>query len=185
MFAYKGQAMSSKTIVPVLALGALIAACASPSLGPPPPAPAPTPSAEFSAADFAWSQRSGSNVVAGQLAYRKGSLRFTCANSTVVLTPETPWSRRRMAALYGSTDRAALPSDDVRARTPNAPAGDAGPYVKRATCDDADQFAFAGLADGAWFAITIAQPVNNPKGASIAVMRRVVIRGGKRVPLAL
>ena len=68
---------------------------------------------------------------------------------------------------------------------PNAPAGDAGPYVKRSTCDDADQFAFAGLADGAWFAITIARPVNNPKGANMALMRRVVVRGGKRVPLAL
>lgn len=177
--------MSSKSVVLVLALGALATACASPSLGPPPPAPAPTPSAAFSAADFAWSQRPGANVVAGQVVYRQGILRFTCAGSTVVLTPETPWSRRRMTALYGSTDRAALPSDDVRARTPNAPAGDAGPYVKRTTCDDADQFAFAGLADGAWFAITIARPVNNPKGANMALMRRVVVRGGKRVALAL
>lgn len=172
-------------ILSVLVLGATVTACASPSLGPPPPAPVSIRPAEFSAADFAWSQRPGANVVAGQVTYRQGVLRYTCANSTVVLTPETPWSRRRMTALYGSAERAALPSDDVRARTPNAPAGDAGPYVKRTTCDDADQFAFAGLADGAWFAITIARPANNPKGASMALMRRVVVRGGKRVALAL
>ena len=90
-----------------------------------------------------------------------------------------------MAGVYGSAGPGARASDDVRARTPGAPAGDAGPYVKRTTCDDADQFAFAGLADGAWFAITIARPVNNPKGASMALMRRVVVRGGKRVTLAL
>ena len=177
--------MSRTHLIPIIALGALVAACASPSLGPPPPAPVSIRPAEFSAADFAWSQRAGPNVVAGQLVYREGILRYTCANSSVVLTPETAWSRRRMAALYGSTERAALPSDDVRARTPNAPAGDAGPYIKRTTCDYADQFAFAGLADGAWFAITIARPVNNPRGASMALMRRVVVRGGKRVPLAL
>ena len=177
--------MSRTQLFPVIALASLVAACASPSLGPPPPTPVSIRPAEFSAADFGWSQRAGANVVAGELVYRQGILRYTCASSTVVLTPETPWSRRRMAALYGSTERAALPSDEVRARTPSAPAGDAGPYVKRTTCDDADQFAFAGLADGAWFAITIARPVNNPKGASMALMRRVVVRGGKRVPLAL
>ena len=77
----------------------------------------------------------------------------------MVLTPETAWSSRRMAALYGSTTRAALPADEVRSRTPNAPPGDAGPYVKRTTCDEADQFAFGGLADGAWYAITIVRPV--------------------------
>lgn len=177
--------MSRQPLICILALGALTTACASPSLGPPPPAPAPIQNATFSATDFAWSQRTGANVVAGQVAHRQGAMAYTCAGSSVVLTPETPWSRRRMAALYGSTERAALPSDDVRARTPNAPPGDAAPYVKRTTCDDADQFAFAGLADGAWFAITIARPAANGRGANMALMRRVVVRGGKRVPLTL
>ena len=177
--------MSRLSLISALALGVLASACASPSLGPPPPAPAPARNAAFNAADFVWSQRAGGNVVVGQLVYRQGVIRYTCAGSGVVLTPETPWSRSRMAALYGSTERAALPSDEVRARTPNAPAGDAGPFVKRTTCDDADQFAFAGLADGAWFAITIARPAANPRGASMALMRRVIVRGGKRTPLAL
>lgn len=166
---------------------AILAAC-TPSLGPPPPSAPPPPSianAEFSAADFAWSQRAGSNIIAGRTAYRQGVARFTCAGGTVVLTPETAWSRRRMAALYGSTERAALPADEVRARTPNAPPGDAAPFVKRTTCDDADQFAFANLADGAWFAITIVRPANVTNGASVALMRRVVVRGGRTTPLVM
>lgn len=181
-------------LIASLGLAAGLAAC-TPSLGPPPPGgppPRPTPTrpppmvggAEFSASDFAWSQRPGQNVIAGRVTYRQGSVRFTCAGATVVLTPETRWSTRRMAALYGSTERAALPADEVRARTPNAPPGDAGPFVKRTTCDDADQFAFGGLADGAWYAITVARPAVG-KGETVALMRRVVVRGGRLVNVAL
>jgi hypothetical protein len=141
--------------------------------------------ATFNATEFAWSQRPGANIIAGRVAYREGAIRYTCAGSTVVLTPETAWSRRRMAALYGAADRAALPSDEVRRRTPTAPAGDAGPYVKRTTCDDADQFAFGGLPDGAWYAITIARPVGGSNGATVALMRRIVVRGGRTVPLVM
>ena len=169
-----------------LAAAALVSAC-SPSLGPPPPS-APPPvvvgSANFSAADFAWSQRPGGNIIAGKVAYRQGAIRFTCAGASVVLTPETAWSVRRMQALYGSVERAALPSDEVRARTPRAPPGDAGPYVRRTTCDEADQFAFGGLPDGAWYAITIVKPVG-VTGPNVALMKRIVVRGGRMVPLAL
>lgn len=170
---------------------ALVASACAPSLGPPPPAPGPRTapprmagSANFSAQDFAWSQRSGGNIIAGRVAYRQGATRYTCAGSAVVLTPETRWSSRRMAALYGSTTAAALPADEVRARTPGAPAGDAGPFVKRTTCDDADQFAFGGLPDGAWYAITVARPVGG-SGGTVALMKRVVVRGGRTAAVVL
>jgi len=170
-----------------LGLAALASACA-PTLGPPPPSPSPPPpvsgSAQFSAADFAWSQRQGANIIAGKVAHRQGAVRYTCASSAVVLTPETAWSTRRMAALYGSTDRAALPADEVRRRTPSAPAGDAGPFVKRTTCDDADQFAFGNLPDGAWYAITIVRPAAG-SGGTVALMRRVAVRGGRTVALTM
>lgn len=199
-FAYKMGAMSRTLSVGVPAglsfagvvgAAALLSAC-TPTLGPPPPGggprPAPSPpmssSAAFNAGDFAWSQRPGRNVIAGRVAYRQGAVRYTCAGSTVVLTPETPWSARRMMALYGSTERAALPADEVRARTPSAPPGDAGPYVKRTTCDDADQFAFGGLADGAWYAITIVRPVGG-SGGTMALMKRVLTRGGRTVAVGL
>jgi hypothetical protein len=173
-----------------LAAALLVTACA-PSLGPPPPSagprppPPPTGNAPFSPADFAWSQKSGGNIIAGKVAYRQGVIRYTCAGSAVVLTPETAWTARRMAALYGSTERAALPADEVRARTPSAPPGDAGPFVKRTTCDEADQFAFGSLPDGGWYAITIARPVGDPNGATVALMRRVYVRGGRTVPVTL
>jgi hypothetical protein len=166
-----------------LAAASLITACA-PTLGPPPPGPATGP-APFSAADFAWSQRAGTNSIAGSTAYRQGAVRYSCAGATVVLTPETPWSRRRMAILYGSTDRAALPADEVRARTPSAPSGDVGPFVKRTTCDEGGRFSIGGLPDGGWFVITVAKPVGQPQGESVAVMRRVVTRGGRAQAVVL
>ena len=184
------QALPPTPFVPTpfvaAALAALVSACA-PSLGPPPPSAPPVVlgSATFSAADFAWSQRAGANVIAGRVAYKQGLTRYSCAGASVVLTPETGWSSRRMAALYGSTERAALPSDEVRARTPRAPPGDAGPFVRRTTCDDADQFAFGALPDGAWYAITIVRAVGDAKAPSMALMKRVVVRGGRTVALGL
>ena len=180
--------MSRLSLLPALALAALTTtACVSPSLGPPPPGRArPTPGpAMFSAADFAWSQKPGRNGIAGRLAYTQGAQRFTCAGSGVVLTPETPWSRRRMLALYGSTERAALPAAEVRARTPAAPAGDAGPFVKRTTCDSDNRFTVSGLPDGAWYAIVLARPVGQPRAEGVALMRRVATRGGRIVPVEL
>lgn len=192
-FAYKMIIMFAPRfpILGALAGAVLVSAC-TPSLGPPPPGgpvsrPPPPPmagGANFSAQAFAWSQRPGSNIIAGRVAYRAGPTRYTCAGSAVILTPETPWSSRRMAALYGSTERAALPADEVRARTPSAPAGDAGPFVKRSTCDDADQFAFGGLPDGAWYAITVARPTAGA-GGTVALMKRVVVRGGRTVPVVM
>ena len=178
--------MSKTPLFCAFGVAATLSACA-PSLGPPAPnAPPPRPigAANFSASDFAWSQRPGTNIIAGKVALRRGDLRYTCAGASVVLTPETAWSSRRMAALYGSTTRAALPADEVRSRTPNAPPGDAGPYVKRTTCDEADQFAFGGLADGAWYAITIVRPVG-VQGGTMALMKRVVVGNGRTVALIL
>jgi hypothetical protein len=56
--------------------------------------------------------------------------------------------------------------------------------VKRTTCDDADQFAFGGLPDGAWYAITVAKPANGA-GSTVALMKRVVVRGGRTTAVVL
>lgn len=143
-------------------------------LGPPPPPPG---EASFSAEDFSWSAVPGPNSIVGRVATRGG--RYTCQGASVLLTPETPWSRRRMVALYGSSERSALPADEVRARTPSAPQGDYSNFIRRATCEG-DRFSFAGLPDGAWYVITLAKPVNARSGeGNLALMRRVITRGGR------
>lgn len=172
--------MSTIRLLTLASVLTLVAACA-PTLGPPPPPPPgqrpPSPT-QFRPGDFSWSAVPGYNRIEGRLAYRKGQTRYSCQGATVVLTPETPWTRRRMTILYKSPDRAALPADEVRARTPSAPNEDYSAFVRRTTCDAANRFNFTGLPDGAWFVITIAKPVA-ASGESVAVMRRVTTRGGR------
>jgi hypothetical protein len=166
--------------------GGFLTACA-PMYGPPPPGrltgrvdrmPPSGEDATFRASDFAWSQAPGRNTLAGSLAHG-GPVHYTCSGATVVLTPETPWARRRMQVLYKSDQRAALPADDVRSRQNQAPPGDSNPYVKRATCDGGDRFSFSNLPDGAWYLVTIAKPVPPGSAPTLAVMRRVTTHGGR------
>lgn len=168
----------------ILVLGAL-GAC-EPMYGPPPPTRVVTPTDEtsFRPGDFAWSRASGHNTLTGAVTFRSGAMRYGCAGSPVVLTPETPWSRRRIAVLYQSTERAALPIDDVRSRTQQAPPGDSEPFVRKVTCDAASHFTFTGLPDGAWYAVVPAKPVAG-SGPTMALMRRVVTRGGRTVAVDL
>ena len=165
------------------ALMGLVSACA-PTMGPaPPPGMALAPDAPFSAAAFAWSQVPGKNAITGKLVV--GPVRYTCSGASVILTPETPWTRRRMQVLYLSDTRSALLTDEVRARTPQAAPGDSSPYIKRAVCDSSDHFSFSALPDGAWYVITVAKPAGQPNGPSMALMRRVVTKGGKVTPVEL
>jgi hypothetical protein len=183
--AYKLSAMADR--VRLLSAAAFVAATLSacaPTLGPPPPGRIgpPPPSitdSTFRAGDFAWSQVPGKNTLAGTLAHPPGAARYSCVGQTVVLTPETPWARKRMQVLYESDQHAALAADDVRSRQNQAPPGDSNPYVKRVVCDAADHFSFSGLPDGAWYVVTLAKPVAGQSGPSLAMMRRVVTRGGK------
>lgn len=186
--AYKLFAMADRVrFLAAAALAASLSACA-PTLGPPPPGrmtgPPPPSDTSFRAADFGWSQAPGRNTLAGALAHA-GPVRYTCAGQTVVLTPETPWARRRMQVLYQSDQHAALTAADVRSRQSQAPPGDSNPYVKRVVCDASDHFSFTGLPDGAWYVVTLAKPVAGQSGPSLALMRRVVTRGGKVTPFEL
>ena len=183
--AYMLRSMIRVRMPAALAAMALLSAC-TPTLGPPPPGYQPPPPGEpvFHASEFAWSQQTGPNTIAGRLAYSAGQTRYTCQGSSVILTPETPWSRRRMEVLYLSPERAALPAEEVRARTPEAPPGDSTPFIKRTTCDGADHFSFPRLPAGAWYVITIAKPTRGA-GPSLALMKRVVTRGGRTTNVAL
>ena len=168
-----------KRLLLALALSAGLAACET---VPPPPPPPVAPvrqgsSAPFRAADFAWSTQRGSAMVRGQVDFSQGSARYSCVGQPVILTPDAPFSRARMIALYGSDERSALPVSVVRSRQAGRPSDDYSAFVRRASCDVTQRFAFLGLPAGSWFVIVVAQPAL--AGAEpIALMRHVVTGGG-------
>ncbi len=147
--------------------------------GPGPSGPSYTPpsgaSEAFRDSDFAWSTGSGGGSVDGILAYKSGS--YTCSGGTVVLVPETPWSRARMRVLYNSTTASAMSVDDVKARTPPQSNGDYQKYARSTQCDAQNHFSFANLPNGGWYAITVATP-SSGTGEKVAVMKHVTTSGG-------
>jgi hypothetical protein len=174
-----------KPIVGVILAALALAACAETPGGtftpvplnappPPPPTPAYSPPDSFRDADFAWSTAGGAGRVVGVMAFKSdAAARYGC--QTVVLAPETPWSRARMRTLYLSTTAADIPAEDVKTRTSPEHAAEYGRYVRQAPCDATGHFAFTGLPDGAWYVITVAAPVGG--GVRMAVMRRVETNG--------
>ncbi|HEY5412796.1 MAG TPA: hypothetical protein VIJ94_18920 [Caulobacteraceae bacterium] len=157
----------------LLAIGLCAALGACADVYPEPPAPPPPPAraaARFSPSEFAWSTAPGSATVRGLVDYTHDGRRYSCAGQAV-LTPDAPYSRRRILQLYGSSERAALPVADVRSRQANRPSDDYSAYVRRSGCDGAGRFVFSGLPAGGWFVIVVAQPADG--GAAIALMRRV------------
>lgn len=184
--------MSPIRLLTIAASAAMLAACATtggpgplPPRPPRPPKEAPPSATVFRPSDFSWSAVPGRNKIEGKLAYSRPGVRYTCAGAGVILTPETPWTRRRMTLLYNSPTFSALPVDEVRARTPSAPSDDYSAFLKRTTCDAYDRFSFSGLPDGAWFVISLARPAAGGQGPSIAIMRRVETRRGRLVNVDL
>jgi len=150
-------------------------------------APAPTASAgapagrdeSFRKADFAWSTAPGKGEIEGQVTFKQGNVAYGCVDAGVVLTPETPWVRRRMTILYISPEKAALPAAEVRARTPPERNQEYTSFTKRASCDAAGHFTIAGLPDGVWYVLTVAKPVAPGTGPDMSLMRRVTVKGAK------
>ena len=172
-----------KRLLPLAALP-LMAACAFPAYQPPPP---PITSATVRAEDFVWSTAEGPNTITGAVSHRTGrGAPWTCAGGSVGLTPETEYSRRRVAALYGSTRRAVLPVQLVRSRTVEQAAEDYSRYVRATRCDSEGRFTFTGLPDGGWFVIAQARPgPDQPPEDALAIMQHVEVRGGRTAVLKL
>ncbi|MGH7024552.1 MAG: hypothetical protein ACREEB_13330 [Caulobacteraceae bacterium] len=161
-----------------------LAACAETSMGPTEPVASgptyqPGLGRTFNEADFAWSRAPGLGAIDGVVTFHDGTTRYSCRGRDVILTPETPWVRRRMFILYGSVDQAVVPADIVRARTPSSSSGDYASYARKTTCDAANRFSFRGLAPGGWYVITLARSEDVSQGA-VAIMRRVQVGSGIR-----
>lgn len=166
--------MSARHLIAIAALAASLAACETVAPGGYGPGYAPRPSSSaFRADDFAWSARPGRASIDGRVVYRREGQAYACTGS-VALTPDTPYTRARFQALYGSTDRAAIPEAVVRARTVADPNADYRSFVRQETCQD-NRFQFSGLPDGNWFVIA---PVS-AGGDRVVLMQHVSTRGGR------
>ena len=165
--------MTIRPVVIILAAAAL-AACATPYGARSPVGPA---SSAFNEADFAWSALGGQGGVEGSVVYARDGQSYGCTGS-VALTPDTPYTRARFQALYGSTDQAAVPEAVIRARTVADPNADYRSYVRSSSCAD-NRFSLSGLPDGGWFAIVPVAP--SAGGDRIVLMRRLETRGGRVV----
>jgi len=162
----------SAPMMTVLAVAATLGAAAcAPTTG-----PVGLPVVEdssFDATDFAWSTRTGSGSIDGRVDFRPGGVAYRCSGS-VGLVPDTPYTRARFRQLYGSTDRAAVPEEVVRARNVPDPNADYRAFTRSDACSE-NAFDFSGLPDGSWFLIA---PVTGADGGRFVLMRRVTTRGG-------
>ena len=157
----------------LMAAGLLLAGCQTrPSELPLPPPPPPPPPNEFE-----WSAANGANTIQGEAVWRHEGHTFSCAGQSVGLTPETPYTRKRMIDLYGSDEAATRPVADVRARSANAAQSrDYRAYVRSTECDSHGRFVFHDLPDGGWFVIV---PAAAPSGAKEVGLRRTHVAGGE------
>jgi len=168
--------MSIRPLVLLGAVAAVLTACA--------PMPGPGGVAQpavFRADDFAWSQKSGSAGIHGQVARRQDGKAYACIASAG-LTPDTPYTRARFRTLYGSTEQAAVPAAVVRARDVGEATADYRAYVRSEACQD-NRFRFSGLPDGGWFLIVPVRAEGDQ--GPLVLMRHVVTRGGRVVDVTL
>ncbi|MFN4287880.1 MAG: hypothetical protein ACK4E3_05235 [Brevundimonas sp.] len=170
----RGLRLSALATVAALA----VAACA-PVQGP--GVYGPAGAVVFNTSDFEWSRLSGNGGVDGQVSYREGGQSYGCVGA-VALTPDTPYTRQRMQALYGSSERAAIPAAVVRARAVQEARDDYSAYVRETNCDGAGRFRFANLPGGSWFVIT---PVRAGSGEPVVLMRRVQTRPDRSTQVIL
>ena len=166
----------SRRVFLTLALGAAaLSACAPTAYGPP-------PSPIYNADDFAWAARSGDSSIDGRVDYRDQDMTFRCAG-TVGLAPETGYTRQRFQALYGSTERAAVPAAVVRARTVDEPTNQYRDSLREARCDSDGRFLFTDLPAGSWYVIAPATAAGAE--GPVVLMRRVTTRPGRSVAVTL
>lgn len=171
--------MFKRTLLAVAALAGTLAACA-PAPG---PSPYPVAPAAFSTADFAWSQQPGRAAIDGRIAFNLRGEAYNCTGS-VVLTPDTPYTRQRFNTLYGSVNRAAIPEPIVRARNVPDPNADYRSFVRQERCTD-NRFRIADLPNGTWFLIATVSSADRAGAERIVLMRRVETRGGRAVTVTL
>jgi hypothetical protein len=152
-----------------LALG--LAACATQGPGPrfnPPPPPAAPPAPRLAA-------------IFGHGTYRtQAGAHGNCAGQSVALMHDTTAFRRRMVALYGSSEHALLPVPEVQTRSAKLGQSTENPLVDSVQCQPDGGFSFHGLQPGSYFIIARThQGKAAPPAGEYVVMMRVVLNEGE------
>ena len=93
---------------------------------------------------------------------------------------ETVAFRKRMVALYGSSEHALLPVAEVQTRSAKLGPSTENPLVDSAQCGPDGGFTFHGLEPGSYFLIARAhQGKAAPPAGQVVVMLRVVLNEGE------
>jgi len=151
-----------------LALAGCAAQTPRPLIAPPAPPPLPPAPPRLAA-------------ILGHGAYRTpAGLRGTCAGQSVALMRETVPFRRRMVALYGSSEHALLPVADVQSRSAKIGPSTENPLVESTQCGPDGGFAFHDLGPGSYFIIARThQGHAAPPADQYVAMIRVVLNEGE------
>lgn len=190
-------------------LGLTLAGCATPSSTGPSPSPLPqadpqardTDPSHFNPNDAIWSlgeaergQGYRPTILTGQ-AYipaqtgKTPSPAFSCAGVNVALMPDTPYTRWRMEALYGSNHNGKIPLSALKAKAVPAPPLDLNRFVRTTQCDQKGNFNFGSIPSGTWYVITQVRP-QTPQGGkdapeALAVMGRITLIMGAPAKIKL
>jgi hypothetical protein len=138
----------------------------------------------------AWSKKPGTNTIIGTAELTANGKTKTCAGLEVRLVPDAPYTRERVAMLYGTTNNGFVEAEEAR-RVQQRTDAAVDPAYKRshkvATCDGNGHFTFANLADGSYYVLA---PVlwrkagaSEPDGGFL--MERVRLAGGETMRLKL
>lgn len=166
-----------KRILLIALASAALAACETTAPVPPPPPPPAPAATSFHEENFAWSAQAGTASISGSVVYRGGAERYSCATQPVILIPDAPYSRGRIASLYGSADKAVLTVAEVRSRQAGRPRDEYSAFVRSGSCDATGRFVFQGLPAGGWFLVAVARP--EQQGEPLAIMKRVAVRASE------
>jgi hypothetical protein len=123
----------------------------------------------------------------GHGAFRLASgARVSCAGLSVALTPDQPRYRRRVQALYDTTDQAMEPVGDVKARSARLPPSPDTAPIASAACDAHGEFSFPALAADDYFVIAhvkVRPPENG--NSDYVIMKRVAILPSEATDVSL
>jgi hypothetical protein len=109
----------------------------------------------------------------------------SCAGQSVGLFQETVTYRRRIVALYGSSERALLPVSDVQSRAAKLGPATENPLVASVQCGADGSFSFHDLQPGSYFIIARTRQGRASAPRQYVFMQRVVLNEGENRDVTL